>query len=320
MPYPFKSLVFEGGGVKGIAYVGALEVLSEKGAMDKIEKVAGSSVGAIAAVLVGLGYNNTRLKTILTDMNFMDFIDLGSVFDQPNIFQRLFGQFGLAKGDVFCRWLEERILEAGFEKDLTFKQLDHLLNQNYDKRIGRKCRRIYITGTNLNSGVSEIYSHETTPDMRIVDATRISMSYPIAFAAKPNSEGDFCVDGGVLCNYPVKIFDYDLTLEPYERYVEPRLNKTTLGFRLSPGDINHQPELERKEINNIFDYATAFVNSFLNFQDSVHLEGNDWARTAHIDSLGVNTLQFNITTEQKEALIASGRKGMQAYLTWYERD
>ncbi|VFS56685.1 Patatin-like phospholipase [Leminorella grimontii] len=62
MKYPFENLVFEGGGVKGIAYVGALEVLEEEGILDNVKNVAGSSVGAIAAVLVGLGYKNARLK------------------------------------------------------------------------------------------------------------------------------------------------------------------------------------------------------------------------------------------------------------------
>lgn len=39
MGYHFKNLVFEGGGVKGIAYVGALEVLNEKGILNDIHRV-----------------------------------------------------------------------------------------------------------------------------------------------------------------------------------------------------------------------------------------------------------------------------------------
>lgn len=317
MKYPFENLVFEGGGVKGIAYVGALEVLEEEGIMDSVKNVAGSSVGAIAAVLVGLGYDNARLKTILTEMNFMDFLDLGSLSEQPNVFQRLFSQYGLAKGDAFCSWLEDRLWENIFKKDLTFEMLDRMISEGYDKYIGKRCRRIYLTGTNLNTGASEIYSHETTPDMRIIDAARISMSYPVAFTAKPNVDGDLCVDGGVMCNYPVRVFDYDLTLDPYERYVETSLNKATLGIRLSSGDIYYEPEVNKQKINNLLDYSVAIVNSYLNFQDNVHLEGDDWARTVHVDDLGIGTLQFNITTEQKEALIASGRKGTQTYLNWY---
>ena len=55
--YHFRNLVFEGGGVKGIAYVGALEVLDQEGILKDIKRVAGTSAGAMVAVLVGLGYS-----------------------------------------------------------------------------------------------------------------------------------------------------------------------------------------------------------------------------------------------------------------------
>jgi len=50
MAYHFKNLVFEGGSVKGIAYVGALRLLEEKGIMGGIRRVGGTSAGAINAV------------------------------------------------------------------------------------------------------------------------------------------------------------------------------------------------------------------------------------------------------------------------------
>ena len=52
--YPFKNLVFEGGGVKGIAYIGAIEALDQAGALNQIERVAGTSAGAITAMLMSL--------------------------------------------------------------------------------------------------------------------------------------------------------------------------------------------------------------------------------------------------------------------------
>lgn len=55
MAYHFNNLVFEGGGVKGIAYVGALEVLQEEGILQNVKRVAGTSAGAMMAVLVEIG-------------------------------------------------------------------------------------------------------------------------------------------------------------------------------------------------------------------------------------------------------------------------
>ena len=54
MSYQCRNLVFEGGGVKGIAFAGALQVLEGKGIMTDIQRVGATSEGAINATLVAL--------------------------------------------------------------------------------------------------------------------------------------------------------------------------------------------------------------------------------------------------------------------------
>ena len=44
--YDYKNLVLEGGGVRGLAYAGVFSVLEEKGILQQIEKVGGSSAGS----------------------------------------------------------------------------------------------------------------------------------------------------------------------------------------------------------------------------------------------------------------------------------
>ena len=63
--------VFEGGGVRGIAHVGAICALAEKGY--EWERVAGTSAGAIIAALVAAGYSCSELKTIITDIDYNKF-------------------------------------------------------------------------------------------------------------------------------------------------------------------------------------------------------------------------------------------------------
>ena len=75
MAYQFKNLVFEGGGVKGIAYVGAIKVLENKKIMPDIVRVGGTSAGAINAVLVGLGYSSAQTLNIMNKLNFKKFMD-----------------------------------------------------------------------------------------------------------------------------------------------------------------------------------------------------------------------------------------------------
>jgi NTE family protein len=60
--HPWKNLVLEGGGIRGMAYSGAIKVLDEKGVLPQIEKVAGTSAGSIVALLISLGYSAGRWR------------------------------------------------------------------------------------------------------------------------------------------------------------------------------------------------------------------------------------------------------------------
>ena len=51
MKLNYKNLVFSGGGILGIAYLGALDYLYKTHLIHPIEKVAGTSAGAITACL-----------------------------------------------------------------------------------------------------------------------------------------------------------------------------------------------------------------------------------------------------------------------------
>lgn len=67
MAYPFRNLVLESGGVKGIAYVGALAILEEKGILPQITRVGETSAGAINAVLLGVGYTRAEMLQLLLE-------------------------------------------------------------------------------------------------------------------------------------------------------------------------------------------------------------------------------------------------------------
>ncbi len=198
MTYPFKNLVFEGGGVKGIAYVGAMETLREKGILPNITRVGGTSAGAINAVLVGLNYSPEKTLKILSRMNFKKFMD-GS-FGVLRDINRLTTEYGWYKGDYFRKWIGNLIAKKTGKPDTTFAQA-------MDQKDAKGFRDMYFMGTNLSTHFAEVFSHEHTPRVCIADAVRISMSIPLFFAARRSPRGDIYVDGGVLDNYPVKLFD-----------------------------------------------------------------------------------------------------------------
>lgn len=331
MSYHFRNLVFEGGGVKGIAYAGALRVMEEKNILGSIKRVGGASAGAIMAVLLGLAYSLSDIKKILSELDFRNFMDdsTGVVRD----FRRLVNEFGWCRGEFFRAWIGELIRKKTGNSEATFNDL-----HSAGKKAGY--RSLFLMGTNLSTGFAEVFSHEHTPRMCIADAARISMSIPLFFAARRSMRGDVYVDGGLIDNYPVKLFDRKKYVEkhfripPYYKKHNSRLKKEgkkispyvynmeTLGFRLDSAKeiavFRDQAEPEKRNIADFFQYSSALVGAILNIQDSAHLHSDDWERTIYIDTLGVDTTDFDLKDERKNDLIDSGYKWTKNYFDkWY---
>lgn len=336
MAYPFRNLVFEGGGMKGIAYVGALQVLEEKNILPQILRVAGTSAGAITAAMVGLNYSPGEIWDAVRSMDFGKFMDddFGVVRD----INRLLTHFGWYKGDSFRKWIGEIIAQKTGHSETTFLQVQQ-------QKAAQGFRDMYFIGTNISTHFAEVFSHEHTPRICVADAVRISMSIPLFFTSRRSPRGDVYVDGGVLDNYPIKIFDRLRYLDPatvaghgrltdyYTRHnnslkrkgidVSPYIyNKETLGFRLdSAREISvfrDQAEPAAETVDDFFAYCFNLLQSLLNAQSNYHLHNDDWHRTIYIDTLGVKTTDFKISKARKNALVQSGRKGTEAYFAWYD--
>lgn len=327
--YPFRNLVFEGGGVKGVAYLGALEVLEERGILPRISRVAGTSVGALNALLFSLGYSTAETRKVIWSLDFRKFMDddWGLVRDT----RRFIRSYGWYKGDFFSRWAGRLIKARTGSALATFA----------DFKDQGMCD-LSLVVTNLATGFSEICSFEHTPDMPVVRALRMSISVPFFFTAVPGKGHDLYVDGGLLRNYPVKVFDREKYVSegclarhsirtPYyaadnagraassSPYV---YNKETLGFRLDPREkinvLRDGGRPRRRKIGDLFDFVSAVVSTVLDAQQSMHLHSDDWQRTIYIDSLDVGTLDFRLKAAQKHALVEQGRIGVQQYLEWFE--
>ena len=121
MPYHFRNLVFEGGGVKGIAYIGAIQVLQEKGILSDIQRVGGTSAGAINATLFALGFTIAEQRSILKKLDFNNFMDdsWGVIRDTD----RLINKFGWYKGDFFHEWIARLINKKLGNPNATFRDL-----------------------------------------------------------------------------------------------------------------------------------------------------------------------------------------------------
>jgi len=328
MRYNFKNYVFEGGGVKGLAYVGALKVLEQKGIHKNIERVAGASAGAICALLVALNYSSQEIQDILWHLDFNNFMDDNWGLIRNT--QRLIDDYGWYKGDFFEEWIEKVIKDKTGSKNTTFMEL----------KEHKSFLEVAFIGTNLSTHYSEVFSARTTPNMEVSKALRITMSIPLFFKAVKMNYNKIYVDGGLLMNYPIKVYDrkryvvnnhikkdyykiendkQDLINEPDNEYV---FNTETLGFRLDSQNqisvLKDHVAPKKHEIDDFFDYLWNLVETMTEAQQNVHLHSDDWHRTVYIDSLGIKTTDFDLSDDDKKNLIKSGEENTLKYFEWYD--
>ncbi|SMB96497.1 NTE family protein [Desulfonispora thiosulfatigenes DSM 11270] len=332
MRYKYRNLIFEGGGIKCLAYAGAIDILEEKNILKNIKRVGGTSGGAILALLFGLNYSVNEIKNILNNLDFTLFLDKSSAIATNA--QMFYQKFGWYRGEVFYNWISEIIKYKTKNEKISFKEI-------YINKRKYNFRDIYIIGTNLSTGYSEVFSYEHTPNMALADAVRISMSIPLVYIA-PKMNGDIYIDGGVLNNYPIKLFDRIKYIDKYyripdyyrnynnlnrnnkgEKYDIYVYNIETLGFRVeSEKEIalfNEGYKPESKCINNLPDFIYKLIQTIMDNQANEHLHSDDKRRTVYIDSVGVGCLSFNISDEIKSNLILSGKRCTQEFFNCMEK-
>eukprot|EP00946_MAST-07B_sp_MAST-7B-sp1_P000591 g591.t1 len=88
LPRYFDSIVFEGGGVKGAVYAGALVALDEHKVLSNVKKFAGTSAGSTVAALLAAGYSSCELSSVTLEVSFADLVEF-PLF--PRLKQALYG-------------------------------------------------------------------------------------------------------------------------------------------------------------------------------------------------------------------------------------
>jgi NTE family protein len=305
---PFiRNLVFEGAGIRGIAYCGAISELEENNLMKHVEKVGGTSAGAIVALTVALGYSGNEIQNIIKETNFRRFNDGGYSFIGG--LNRMNKYFGWYRGIQFENWLEKIIADKTHHADITFQEMNEM-----------GFKDLFVTGTCLNKQRLVIFSRETYPNMKIKDAIRISMSIPLYFEAvfidkqgkviphpKQKDTLDVMVDGGFTGNFPIHLFDSNS---------EPDF--ATLGFRID-SDKQIKNDRERKDIavmdvKNFKQYVNAFYNIVIENLNRSQLSEDDWKRTVSISDGGIGPRIRKLSAKEINILLENGRSATRTYL------
>lgn len=271
----YEALIFEGGGVKGIAYNGALLKLEELNMLKNIKYVAGTSAGSQAALLVACGYEATEIEKLLSDAPFSKFLDSSWGFLRD--MYRLIFKYGYYKGAYLEKYIDNLIYKKLAIQNITF--------ENLYKKTGIFLR---VTGTCLNTHSLEWFDHIKTPDMKVAKAIHISSCIPFMF--KPVLYNNkYYVDGGCLNNLPYNAFE----------------DKCTLAFNLKESE-------DSTEIKSFKQYTASLINTILKGANTKDVNEN--VDVIDINTGSISAINFNLTDDQKNLLKDLGYKAVTQYL------
>jgi NTE family protein len=304
--------VFEGGGVKGIAFVGALEAARERG-IERWVNVAGTSAGAIIASLLAVGYEPRQLREILEKTDYATFADYGWGGKIVGGVRNALRGRGLCPGRTFTDWLSERFKESPVGKaDPTFHDVERTLPPELDADEREKARwRLRVIASDVTEGRMLVLPDDITDytdkdgrpytkeDLPIARAVRMSMSFPYFFEPVElyrNGRVHYIVDGGLLSNFPVFLFDGD----------KPPLKRWTFGFRLYGGTPPETPSYRHipRPLWQI-PLGKAMFFSATEAWDRKSSRASS-VRTISIPTGAVPTLKFTLTDEERDGLRTGG--------------
>ena len=312
------NLALKGGGVKGIAYVGALKELNKRGHFKTVKRVSGTSAGALVALMIALKLSPEQIEDLMKDLDFRKFKKGWNPI-------RVLTKYGLYTGEEIFTFIEKcyHASPLMLDRKLTFQGL---------KEAGG--RDLIVFASNLNENTLTEFSEHQTPDCIVAEAVRASMSIPIFFKgwkftnSIPNDH--IYVDGGVTFNYPLSFFDHpEFNEDPWTP------NEETLGLFLQQQNVYemfesnplHPDKPVRRKSHTFKKYLNKFryygwittyfkhlFGTILNSQNiALYEESFLVRRTVFIDDLGISATKFNLTEKDKQNLMTAGRVGVERY-------
>ena len=215
------TLVLSGGSLKGISQMGALYYMEKHGILklSEIETFAGTSAGGILSVLFSIGYKPMELFHFFMNIDIKKTCKVSA--------HNLFSKLGLDDGKRMMIVIKELLKAKNTNSRITFGELHNMTGKT-----------VIITGACINDKKSYYFSHLTDPDMRVIDALRITASIPIYFTPRKYN-GKIFIDGGCIDDYPIAQFKEKLD--------------NVIGIYVSD---------ERKNVKNISTAESFLINTF----------------------------------------------------------
>lgn len=285
------DIVFSGGGVKGFAFAGALNQLEKSGYQFK--RAAGTSAGSIIAALLMAGYSAADLKELVIQM------DTGKLLDAPVQIRfpflkwlRIYFKMGLYRGDLLEQWLADLLARKGVSR---FSDLPEGALKVVASDVSRG--RMVVFPDDL-----EEYGVDPQT-FSVARAVRMSAGLPLFFEPVPlfddNGNRSLVVDGGILSNFPVWIFDRqkNLPVRPF------------LGLRIVDGKENNY--------TNVKNAAELFHGIFTAMHNAHDERTTDKLKDSNIISIPVTHVQtkdMQISVDERKRLFRIGAEETKTFL------
>ncbi len=333
------DLVLEGGGVKGIGLAGAILVLAEAGY--RFPRAAGTSAGAIAAVLVAAiaksGQDMTVLREYLGDIDYRQFMQAGLA---RRVFERVGGRLaeacelifrpGLYSGDYLRTWLGGKLAKCGVDTwaDLAITDAD---DPGMSLPEGQRYRAVVHVSDISRGNLARLpwdygdFYGLAPGDQDVIGAVRASMSIPFFFVpvrtvtrpARTRMPDDSVVswpggtvtwvDGGMLMNFPIGAFD---------RVDDQAPRWPTIGIKLAaePG-----PQQADVPAATTVQEGMRCLRTMMGEWDQYHVEQEAANRTIFVANAGLTATQFDLTKAQQDTLFRNGAQAATRFLIrWAE--
>ncbi|GAB3424656.1 patatin-like phospholipase family protein [Flindersiella endophytica] len=305
------DLVLEGGGVKGLGLVGAVTALAEAGY--RFQRTAGTSAGAIVACLIAAlnhaGESYDRLEDIARTIDYRKFRDrgrIGSVMAGVGLGPLVDGlsvllDDGVYEGEYLRRWLENVLGEFGVRRfgDLRLPD-DPGSDLPAEKRYGLVVIVSDLSRQRMIRFPWDCGDYGLEPDeLPVALAVRASASIPFFFEPVTLQAGaehgrSTLVDGGLLSNYPITIFDRQDRTPP---------RWPTFGVRLSPADL----PISSEPIKGALSLGKSVFETMVQAHDALALENPAIrARTIFVDTDAISAVDFGISDEEQDMLMSTG--------------
>jgi NTE family protein len=314
------DLVLEGAGVKGIGLVGAVSTLAEAGY--RFPHVGGTSAGAVVgAYVVALqhaGEPLSRLEDIARSLNYAKMRDRGVLGRAAGPLARVVDGLSLAfdggvfEGDYLRAWVAGSLADLGVRTFGDLRVVDEDSSLPADQRYSLVVMASDVSGKRLVRWPWDYRLYGLDPDEQsVADAVRASASIPFFFEPVTLRSRDesgspvvsTMVDGSVLSNFPIAMFDRADALPP---------RWPTFGVRLS---MRPEGRVSTHEVRGTVSLALSLVETMLEACDAQHIDDPCvQARSVFVDTSGVSPVDFGISEEQQELLLATGREATVGFL------